>query len=193
MPRILLGPHHNWRALEKSFRLIQPPQSGGRCSSATPGGSENHGDSLCPKLLQRGTAQRRYLHRCSRAARDSLCPVLPAGRIHPITIVGGRPCSGIHARFPHAGRPCLASSAFSQHSADSRHIFDKPPSRESRSCGARTPFGCNRPAQRGRRKRPGGGSIRALIRVSQYFRWNPSFIVHLTAALSWISAAVPAT
>src|SRR5205807_4107362 len=26
------GPHHNWRALGRSFRLIQPPQSGGRCS-----------------------------------------------------------------------------------------------------------------------------------------------------------------
>src|SRR6266566_2270982 len=29
------GPHHNWRALGRSFRLIQPPQSGGRCSQVT--------------------------------------------------------------------------------------------------------------------------------------------------------------
>src|SRR5437016_14593313 len=35
MPRFLLGPHHNWRALEKSFRLIPPPQSGGRCCLET--------------------------------------------------------------------------------------------------------------------------------------------------------------
>src|SRR5437016_13471969 len=31
------GPHHNWRALGRSFRLIQPPQSGGRCSQLFPG------------------------------------------------------------------------------------------------------------------------------------------------------------
>ena len=35
MPRILVGPHHKWRALGRSFRLIQPPQSGGRCSPET--------------------------------------------------------------------------------------------------------------------------------------------------------------
>lgn len=147
-----------------------------RHSSATPGGSENHGDSLCPKLLQRGTAQRRCLHRYSHAARHSLCPVLPAGRVHPITILGGRPGSGIHACYPHAGRACLASSAFSQHSADSRHIFDRPSSRESRCRSVRTPFGCNRRAQRDRRKRL----------VSRALIWEPFDTTSISVQLTKI-------
>src|SRR5436853_18678 len=33
VPWILVGPHPNWRALGRSFRLIQPARSAGRCSS----------------------------------------------------------------------------------------------------------------------------------------------------------------
>jgi len=80
---------------------------------------------------------------CSRQARHRLCPVLPVGRIHPITIVGSRPCRGILTSYPDAGRACLASSAFAQHPADPRDILHKPSSRESRGCSAGTPIACN--------------------------------------------------
>src|SRR5229473_3294269 len=43
------GPHHNWRALGRSFRLIQPPQSGGRCSYLSSSSS-----FICAPLRRKG-------------------------------------------------------------------------------------------------------------------------------------------
>jgi aryl-alcohol dehydrogenase-like predicted oxidoreductase len=93
-------------------------------------------------------------------------PVFPVGRIHAVAVIGARPNRGVLASYPNAGRACLASSAFSQHSAHTRHIFDKPSSRKSWCCSVGARFGHNRRAQCNRQKCRGGASICALILIS---------------------------
>jgi|HubBroStandDraft_6_1064221.scaffolds.fasta_scaffold111795_3 hypothetical protein len=67
-----------------------------------------------------------------------------AGRIHAATVIAARSGRSLLAGYSHAGRTCLASSAFSQHSAGTRHIFDKPSSTGSRCCRIGTSFGGSR-------------------------------------------------
>jgi pyridoxine 4-dehydrogenase len=74
--------------------------------------------------------------------------------------------------FPLGGFTPLQSSVLdrvagsSQHSAHTRHIFEKPSSRKSPGCGVGTLFGHNRRAQCNRQKCRGGASISALILIS---------------------------
>jgi pyridoxine 4-dehydrogenase len=57
----------------------------------------------------------------------------------------------------------LSLLAFSQHSADPRHIFAKPSWRKSRCCGPGTSIGCYSRAQRDRRERPSRSPASTLM------------------------------
>ena len=58
-------------------------------------------------------------------ARHSLCAVLPAGRVYPVTVVGAGRSGSVAAGHAHAGRAGLASSALAQHPAHPRDIFGR--------------------------------------------------------------------
>ena len=96
-----------------------------RSPPATGRGAGDHGDCLHPELLQRGPAQRRRIHRCSRRAGHRLRAVLSARRVLPAAVCQAQ-CGGRVARgHSHADSAGVAAAAISEHAADPRHIVGR--------------------------------------------------------------------